>query len=97
MIVLDIETTGADPQVNGIVSLGAIDFLHPERVFSAECRARDGIEIDDEALRINGFTREQILDTSKQSEQEAYGGSACVGVCFNVAKQPSCPCKTWKF
>jgi len=70
MIVVDVETTGVNPNKNSIVSLGVIDFNVPENTFYGECRVWDGAEIDSVALSINGFSEEQIKDTSKQSEGE---------------------------
>jgi len=38
MIVADIEATGLDPRKHSILSIGAVDFEHPERQFYGECR-----------------------------------------------------------
>lgn len=65
MIVVDVETTGLDPQKSSIVSIGAVEFENPSNQFYQECRAWPGAVISDEALRVNGFTREQVTDTSK--------------------------------
>lgn len=69
-IVLDIETGGLSPLVNPILSIGAVDYSNGDE-FYGECHAwMDGFSqyvIDDAALVINGFTREQALDASKQS------------------------------
>lgn len=70
MLVLDAEMTGLEPSLHSIVSLGAIDFDHPERQLYEECRAWDGARIEDDALEVNGFTREQVTDPSKQSEAD---------------------------
>ena len=70
MIVVDVETTGVDPDRHSIVSIGAVDFLHPERRFYEECCIWDGAIISDEALVINGYTREEVMDTKKQSLEE---------------------------
>jgi DNA polymerase III epsilon subunit-like protein len=70
MIVLDVETTGLDPRVHGIVSIGAVDFLNASNTFYQECRIWDGCHITDEALAINGYSREQITDSSKKSDKE---------------------------
>ena len=70
MIVVDTETTGIDSDRHSIVSIGAVDFLHPERRFYEECRIWDGAIISDEALAINGYTREQVTDPNKQSVEE---------------------------
>jgi DNA polymerase III epsilon subunit-like protein len=70
MLVLDCEMTGLEPDLHSIVSIGVIDFMNPSRQLYVECRAWDGAKIEDEALAVNGFTREQVLDTTKQTEAE---------------------------
>lgn len=65
MIVVDVETTGLDPRKNSIVSIGAIEFENPSNEFYQECHIWPGSEISDEALKVNGFTREQVTDTRK--------------------------------
>lgn len=70
MIVLDVEASGLDPVKNSIVSVGALDLMNPENRFYMECRVWDGAHIEDEALAVNGFTREQLLDQSKPSEAD---------------------------
>ncbi len=70
MIVVDVETSGTDPQKHSLVSIGAIDFSHPEKQFYEECRVWDGAHINPEALGINGYTEAQIKDLSKKSEGE---------------------------
>lgn len=68
MLVLDVESSGVEAHKNSIVSLGALDYAHPENRFYAECRVWDGAHISEEALAVNGFSREQITDPNKQSE-----------------------------
>ena len=70
MIVLDIEGSGTEPHVHSILSVGALDLGNPSNRFYEECRAWDGAKIEDEALEVNGFTREQATDPKKQSEAE---------------------------
>jgi DNA polymerase III epsilon subunit-like protein len=70
MIVLDVETTGTDPHLSGILSIGAIDFNNPEDTFYNECRVWDGAHVIQEALDLNGFTKEQIGDPKKKSDKE---------------------------
>ena len=70
MIIIDVEASGVDNRKHSIVSLGALDFDNPERRFYGECRVWEGAHIDDDALEINGYTREQLLDLNKQSEAE---------------------------
>lgn len=71
MIVLDIETTGVSPELDSILSIGAVDMLAPEeRQFYGECRLQKGRQWNQAALDINGFTQEQIFDKSKLTEKE---------------------------
>ena len=70
MIVVDVEASGVDSKKHSILSVGAIDFDHPERQLYEECKAWDGASIEDEALAVNGFSREQATDASKQSEAD---------------------------
>ncbi|MBI4450945.1 3'-5' exonuclease [Candidatus Woesearchaeota archaeon] len=60
MIVVDVETTGLDPARHAVVSIGAVDVCDAKRTFYEECRIWDGAAVDDEALAVNGFTREKI-------------------------------------
>lgn len=70
MIVLDVETTGLVPERHSILSLGALDLDDPTNQFYEECQVWEGAEIEDEALAINGFTKEEVTGrgTSKQTE-----------------------------
>jgi len=70
MIVVDIETTGLDPIENAILSVGAIYFENPKNYFYGECRINKEDKVSEQALIINGFTREDITDTKKQTEKE---------------------------
>jgi DNA polymerase III epsilon subunit-like protein len=70
MLVVDCEMTGLDPEKHSIVSVGAIDFDTPSRQLYEECRMWDGAKVEEEALAVNGFTREQVMDASKQSEAD---------------------------
>lgn len=70
MIVLDVESSGLSPRHHSIVSLGALDLDDPTNQFYDECRVWQGGEIEDEALAINGFSREEVTDTARKSEAE---------------------------
>lgn len=70
MIVIDIEASGTEYSVHSIVSIGALDFENPNNRFYEECRIWEGAHIMEEALTVNGFTREQITDSHKQTENE---------------------------
>ncbi|MEK7132972.1 MAG: exonuclease domain-containing protein [Patescibacteria group bacterium] len=68
MIVVDVEASGTEAHKHSIVSVGALDFANPTNRFYEECRVWDDAHIMDEALAVNGFTKEQITDAKKQSE-----------------------------
>ncbi|OGG63774.1 hypothetical protein A3D66_00700, partial [Candidatus Kaiserbacteria bacterium RIFCSPHIGHO2_02_FULL_50_9] len=70
MIVVDVEASGTEHHKHSIVSVGALELEHPERRFYEECRIWDGARIEEEALAVNGYTREQITDSRKQGEGE---------------------------
>ncbi|MEX0931362.1 MAG: 3'-5' exonuclease [Candidatus Paceibacterota bacterium] len=70
MIVVDVEATGTEPGIHGLVSIGAIDLDKPERQFYEECHIDEGIHVMKEALRINGFSEQELYDISKPSEEE---------------------------
>lgn len=70
MIVIDIEATGVDEIKHSILSVGAIDFDNPGNQFYEECRAFEGAHVMNESLEINGFTREQVTDPKKQTDEE---------------------------
>ena len=70
MIAIDIEGSGTEPHVHSILSIGAVDLSDPSNTFYAECRAFDGAKIEDEALAVNGFSRQQAIDPTKPSEAD---------------------------
>ncbi len=70
MIVLDVEASGTEPRVHSIVSLGAIDFSDPTRRFYGECRIWDGAHSMDEAMKVTGYSQEEITDPKKQTESD---------------------------
>lgn len=60
LIAVDVETTGLDPLTNSIVSIGAVHIASGDS-FYIECIPWLGAEISDQALAVNGFTREKLL------------------------------------
>ncbi len=70
MIVVDVEASGTEYHKHSIVSIGALDFDNPKNRFYEECRIWEGAHVMDEALKVNGFTMEEITDPSKKSETE---------------------------
>jgi DNA polymerase III epsilon subunit-like protein len=70
MIAVDVEASGVNYEKNSIVSIGAIDLEDSTNQFYGECRIWEGAHINDEALLVNGFTKEEITDEFKQTEGE---------------------------
>jgi DNA polymerase III epsilon subunit-like protein len=70
MLVLDIEGSGTEAHKHSIVSVGALDLANPDNRFYEECRIWEGAHVMDEALKVNGFTKEEITDPKKLSEAE---------------------------
>lgn len=70
MLVVDVEASGIEPWKHSIVSVGALDLANPSNRFYEECHVWDGAHVMDEALAVNGFTREQVTDAKKQSEAD---------------------------
>ncbi|MDE1965948.1 MAG: 3'-5' exonuclease [Patescibacteria group bacterium] len=70
MIAIDVESTGLDPHRDSILSIGALDMDEPANQFYGECRIWDGAHVEDAALAVNGFTREEISDPSRMTEAE---------------------------
>lgn len=70
MVVVDVEASGVNPYKHSIVSIGALEFKNPANRFYEECRIWDGAHIMDDALAVNGFTKEQIIDPAKKSLEE---------------------------
>ncbi len=70
MIVVDVETTGVEARLCSLLSVGAVEFENPKNQFYEECYAFPGAHIEKEALEISGFTKEQIADRNKKSDEE---------------------------
>ncbi len=64
MLVVDMEFTGLDSEKNSIISLGAVDYLHPSRTLYLECRPRSGALFDDEAFLVHGMSMEYLSKLS---------------------------------
>jgi DNA polymerase III alpha subunit (gram-positive type) len=69
-ISVDVETTGTDPVKNGIVAIGACNFSNRKEIY-IENKIRPDALISDEALNINGFTRDEITQSYKIDEYSA--------------------------
>lgn len=66
MVIVDIETSGLNPQKNSILEIGAVDFFNPSNRFYQKCRIFEGEAVDSKALEINGYDKKQLYDQSKQ-------------------------------
>jgi len=71
VVVFDCETTGLDWKRNSIVSLGAVALPSGDE-FYEECKILPGTEIDVNALGVNGFTKDEVIDENKESAKELY-------------------------
>jgi DNA polymerase III epsilon subunit-like protein len=70
MIVLDIETTGLNPEENGIWQIGAFEIKNPNNYFLEEGRIDKGDKIGEGALLVTGKSKEDLLDKKKQSQKD---------------------------
>ena len=70
MIIVDTELSGLSAEKDSLVSIGAIDISNPKNQFYGECKIWPGAHTNEEALAINGFTKEQIEDPIKQTDGE---------------------------
>lgn len=70
MLIVDVETTGIDSQKHSIASVGALDFGEPQSQFYQECRIWEGAEVTLQALRINGFSEEELHNAKKKTLEE---------------------------
>ncbi len=67
MLIVDVETTGTEPEKHSIVSIGAIDFHNIKPHFYQECRIWEGAEFSLEALNVNGFSTIEIVHPKKEN------------------------------
>lgn len=74
ILVIDVETTGLDRYRNSIVSIGGIIIPKTPRDtiyhFYNEARIWSEAEIDDRALEINGFTKDEITNSPIKFPQQ---------------------------
>lgn len=70
LIVIDVETTGLDPARHGIVEIGAVRMADGAE-FHRSCHVSPIVEVDPDALRVNGCTPERCRDRNLPSEMQA--------------------------
>lgn len=63
ILLFDVETTGLDPFKNAVITLSGAIILNGEPIqwFDYKCRPNRGDIIEDKALEINGYTKEEIM------------------------------------
>lgn len=69
MIILDIETTGLTHDC-GICEIGAINLDNSDNYFLQDCQTDKEDFVTEEALSVNGRTREQLYDFNKQPQKK---------------------------
>jgi DNA polymerase III epsilon subunit-like protein len=70
MIVLDIETSGLNPEEHGIWQIGAFEIENPNNYFIEEGRIDSEDKIGEGALLVTGKTKEDFLNINKQPQKE---------------------------
>lgn len=76
MLGFDLETTGLEPLRHGIIQIGAA--LSRNLIFRLDVDPGN-VEIDDEALTVNGFTRDRITELQKNGP-----GSHTASIAFDA-------------
>lgn len=70
LIVVDVETTGVDPKVSSIISIGAVILEDAGTRFYGECKPFEGALVLDSALAVNGETKDTLYRSDKKTEAE---------------------------
>lgn len=70
MLVVDMESSGVDPNRHSLLSIGAVEFENPKNQFYGECRLFPGAHVDPEGLAVNGFSESEITDSNKMTDEE---------------------------
>lgn len=70
LIVIDVETTGLNPARHGVIEIGAVR-MSDGAEFHRSCHVSPIVELDDDALRVNGCTPERCRDRNLPSETQA--------------------------
>lgn len=72
MIIVDVETTGTDENINAIIDIAAIEFSKTKQnIFNQQCQLKKGAQIKKIAMEINGYTKQEITDKTKPTLKEA--------------------------
>lgn len=67
MIIIDIETSGIDPDKHGVLSVGAIEFENPDNQFYTESYLSPDLDYEEETAAVHGFNLEQVRDETRES------------------------------
>lgn len=71
MIIIDVETTGLEPTQHGVASIGAVAWPGESQYYVEPQVDLLAVKVDDDALRINGFTVEQLVDPKRPVMKDA--------------------------
>jgi len=85
MLIVDVETTGIDSQEHSIASVGGLDFGGPQSQFYQECRIWEGAEVTLQALKVSGFSEEELLNPKKKTLEEVI--RECLGWSISVEEK----------
>lgn len=72
MIVVDVETSGLDPQRHGVLSIGAVEY-GTDNEFYIECRLSPSKTYEQRALKVNGFKAAELYSTARILPADAFG------------------------
>lgn len=71
--VLDVETTGVNPERCAVLSVGMVTYRERPLEFYREYYPFDGAEVAEEALRINGFEPDKIARNPESDPKNVAG------------------------
>lgn len=90
ILVVDLETTCLNEHLGSILQIGATWLIggpadHNLQEFSADCHARADALVEDEALEVNGCSRQRVFDATLLSEGSVIQAfvrfvESCVGI-----------------
>lgn len=69
MIVLDIETSGINPEKHGIWQIDALELENPNNNFLEEGRIDNEDEITDDSIKVHGKNEEYLRNINNQSQK----------------------------
>lgn len=72
MIVVDVETTGMDPNRCAVVNIGAVDLDNPENRFYEECCVPEEAEFQEFVVEYCGVTEEEVKSKLRKDQKEVF-------------------------